>query len=133
LLGVPLLPCRRYHPAEMNKRNIQLSDIHAAFVLRLKTRPSGLRIFRATSTFTFVAAWQLVIILQMTVSMGFRISVSLYPAILTTWLLTVAMAGLSPAEHTSLRWTHNRTVGFPAYGFPIIFFQRLSLPLGLLV
>src|SRR5208282_175517 len=62
----------------------------------------------------------------MTVSMGFRISVSLYPAILTTWLLTFAMAGLSPAEHTSLRWTHNRTFSFPEYGFPVIFLQWLS-------
>jgi hypothetical protein len=25
----------------------------------------------------------------------------------------------------------NRTFGFPEYGFPIIFFQRLSLSLGL--
>jgi len=63
----------------------------------------------------------------MIVSMGFRISVSLYPAILTTWLLTFAMAGLTPAEHTSLRWTHNRTFSFPEYGFPIIFCQKLSL------
>jgi hypothetical protein len=68
----------------------------------------------------------------MIVSMGFRISVSLYPAILTTWLLTLAMAGLSPAEHTSLSWTHNHTFGLPEYGFPIIFSQRLSLLLGLL-
>jgi hypothetical protein len=36
------------------------------------------------------------------------------------------MAGLSPAEHTSLSWTHNRTDGFPVYGFPIIFFQKRS-------
>ena len=108
-----MLPCRRYHPAEMNNRNSQFSAIHAAFVLRLKTRPSGLRTLGATSTFTFVAAWQLVIILSMIVSMGFRISVSLYPAILTTWLLTFATAGLTPAEHTSLRWTHNRACRFP--------------------
>src|SRR5712675_359926 len=26
------------------------------------------------------------------------------------------MAGLSPAEHASLHWTHNRTGGFPASG-----------------
>jgi len=110
----------------------QFAIVHAAFTLRLRVRPSGLRPVGATYTFTFVAAWQLVIILSMTVSMGFRISVSLYPAILTTWLLTFAMAGLSPAEHTSLRWTHNRTVAFREYGFPIIFFQRLSHMLGLL-
>src|SRR5882724_11216177 len=29
-------------------------------------------------------------------------------------VLTVTPAGLSPAEHASLRWTHNRTGGFPA-------------------
>ncbi len=33
----------------------------------------------------------------------------LSPAIQTTGLLTLAPAGLSPAERTSLRWTHNRT------------------------
>src|SRR3954451_19866592 len=32
--------------------------------------------------------------------------------------LTSTPAGLSPAEHASLTWTHNRTCGFPASGFP---------------
>ena len=32
-----------------------------------------------------------------------------HPAIQTTGPLTLAPAGLSPAEHASLRWTHNRT------------------------
>ena len=50
-------------------------------------------------------------------SMGFRILVSLHPAIQTTGLLTLAPAGLSPAEHTSLYWTHFRTAGFPQYGW----------------
>src|SRR5262245_20540377 len=30
--------------------------------------------------------------------------------------LTSTPAGLSPAEHASLDWTHNRTCSFPAYG-----------------
>src|SRR5258708_13134005 len=30
--------------------------------------------------------------------------------------LTSTPAGLSPAEHASLHWTHNRTGGFPASG-----------------
>jgi hypothetical protein len=42
-------------------------------------------------------------------SMGFRVSVSLHPAIQATGRLTFAPAGLIPAEHTSLRWTHRRT------------------------
>src|ERR1700692_2828541 len=32
--------------------------------------------------------------------------------------LTSTPAGLSPAEHASLHWTHNRTSRFPASGFP---------------
>src|SRR6516162_2842441 len=48
--------------------------------------------------------------------MGFRVLVSRHPAIQTTELLTLAPAGLSPAEHPSLYWTHNSTCGFPAYG-----------------
>src|SRR6266700_3062919 len=32
--------------------------------------------------------------------------------------LTSTPAGLSPAEHASLRWTHNRACRFPAPGFP---------------
>ena len=41
--------------------------------------------------------------------MGFRVLVSLHPAIQATGRLTLAPAGLPPAEHTSLHWTHNRT------------------------
>jgi hypothetical protein len=42
--------------------------------------------------------------------------VSRHPAIQTTGLLTVAPAGLPPAEHASLHWTHNRTCRSPASG-----------------
>jgi hypothetical protein len=42
-------------------------------------------------------------------SMGFRYSVSLLPAIQATGLLILTLASLTPAEHTSLSWTHNRT------------------------
>ena len=35
---------------------------------------------------------------------------SRHPAIQATGLLTLTPAGLSPAEHASLRWTHNRGV-----------------------
>ena len=44
--------------------------------------------------------------------MGFRYSVPLLPAIQATELLILTLAGLTPAEHPSLRWTHNRTFGF---------------------
>ena len=58
--------------------------------------------------------------------MGFRNSVSLLSAIQATGLLIFALAGLTPAEHASLRWTHNRTSGFPRYGSPTTFPVRLS-------
>src|SRR5450830_538907 len=45
--------------------------------------------------------------------MGFRVLVSLHPAIQATGPLTLAPAGLPPAEHTSLCWTHNAACGFP--------------------
>src|ERR1700730_14303394 len=55
--------------------------------------------------------------------MGFRVSVSLHPAIQATGRLTFAPAGLIPAEHTSLRWTHvvdpkNDSSVSPATGEP---------------
>jgi hypothetical protein len=43
---------------------------------------------------------------EMALSIGFRVSVSLNPAIQATGLLALAAAGLTPAEHASLRWTH---------------------------
>src|SRR5215467_7048910 len=45
--------------------------------------------------------------LTMAVSMGFRASVSLRPAIQVTRLLALAPTGLTPAEHVCLRWTHD--------------------------
>ena len=52
-------------------------------------------------------------------SIGFRVLVSRHPAIRTTGRLTVTPAGLSPAEHASLRWSHNRTCRSPASGSPV--------------
>ena len=47
-------------------------------------------------------------ILLMALSMGFRGSVSLLPAIQATGRLALAPAGLPPAEHICLSWTHIR-------------------------
>ena len=52
-------------------------------------------------------------------SIGFRNSVSLLPAIQATGLLILAPAGLSPAEQASLGWTHNPAGRFPAPGSPV--------------
>src|ERR1700692_637705 len=56
--------------------------------------------------------------------MGFRVSVSLHPAIQATGRLTFAPAGLIPAEHTSLRWTHKRSQLFRR--LPDDFFRQIA-------
>jgi hypothetical protein len=81
----------------------------------------GFTPFEATFTFTVVTARQLVVSPRETLSIGFRILISLHPAIQTTGRLTFAPAGLPPAEHTSLTWTHFRTAGFPQYGWKVGF------------
>jgi hypothetical protein len=53
----------------------------------------------------------------MALSIGFGNSVSLLPAIQATRLLTFALVGLSPTEHTCFSWSRFRTAGFPQYGF----------------
>ncbi len=90
-------------------------------------RPSGLRTFEATFAFTFITARRLVVFPRETLSIGFRVLVSRHPAIQTTGLLTFAPAGLSPAEHASLRWTHTRTCRFPASGSSRESFARVGV------
>jgi hypothetical protein len=131
LLSVSLLPCCRYHPAEMNNRVGQFAVIHAVFTPRLRVRPSGQSLSGPPMRLLSLRPGNSLSSLKMIVSMGFRISVSLYSAIRTSWLLTLAMAELSPAEHTSFHWTHNRTFDFLEYGLPIIFSQRLRIRLAL--
>jgi hypothetical protein len=112
-------PCHRAvasTPPRSRCRIGQISAPDAAFALRLRARPSGSLIFEATYAFTFVTARPLAISPRETLSMGFRVLVSRHPAIQATGRLTVAPAGLPPAEHTSLHWTHNRTCRFPASG-----------------
>ncbi len=44
---------------------------------------------------------------KMALSIGFKNSVSLLPAIQATGRLTLAPVGLPPTEHASLCWTHS--------------------------
>src|SRR5271170_7530423 len=111
-----LPPCCRFHPAEV-KEPLR-SDFGSPCCLRPPVVSSafGLRTFEATFAFAFITARRLVVSPRETLSIGFRVLVSRHPAIQTTGLLTFAPAGLAPAEHASLRWTHNRTCRFPASG-----------------
>ncbi len=56
LLGMPLSPCRPYHPAGVTCRDSQVATAHIAFARRQRARPPELQIFGATSGFTCVAA-----------------------------------------------------------------------------
>ena len=55
----------------------------------------------------------------MALSIGFGNSVSLLPAIQATRLLTFALVGLSPTEHTCFSWSRFRTASFPQYGWKV--------------
>ena len=54
--------------------------------------------------------------LKMTSLIGFRDLVTLLPAIQATGLLAFTLTGLSPAEHTSLSWTHKLVRNFTPWG-----------------
>ena len=112
LVVVPSLPPRRSEIAVSVRLRLPMLPSPS----RLQARPSGILIFEATSTFIFITARQLAHLPWRRSSIGFRNSVSLLSAIPATGLLTLAPAGLSPAEHASLRWTHNRACSFPAHG-----------------
>jgi hypothetical protein len=60
---------------------------------RLRARPPDLLTFEATYAFARATAWQFAIILPMTLSIGFKVSVSLHFAIQATRLLIIASAG----------------------------------------
>jgi len=116
LLSMSLSPCCRFHPAEVEMPH--RSDFGIPCCLRPPEVGSALgsRPFEATFTFTVITARQLVVSPRETLSIGFRILISLHPASQTTGRLTFAPAGLPPAEHTSLNWTHSRTARFTGSG-----------------
>ena len=119
MLGMSLSPCCRFHPAEVNEP--YRSDFGCSCCLRPPVEGSafGATHFRGHICVHFrygpvtrrLPEGDVVDRLQ---SFGFRHLC--YP---NYGALTFTPAGLSPAEHASLRWTHNRTGGFPAINSPI--------------
>ena len=109
LLGVSLSPCCRFHPAEVKMPH--RSDFGTTCCLRPVEAGSafGSTFFRGHIAFTAVTARRLVAFPRKALSIGFKTLVSRRPAIQTTGRLTFAPTGLSPAEHTSLHWSHFHT------------------------
>ena len=58
----------------------------------------------------------LLTILTIVLSIGFRNSVTFLSAIQATELLTFAPVGLPPTEHASLYWTHSNSSSHPLRG-----------------
>src|SRR5499433_1360233 len=84
LLGASLSPCCRFHPAEVKVPH--RSDFGTPCCLRpcVASSALGFSTFEATFAFTVVTARWLVASPWETLSIGFRILISLHPAIRTT-------------------------------------------------
>jgi hypothetical protein len=109
LLGMSLSSCCRFHPAEVGMPHRSNFGIPCCLRPSVAGSTLGSTHFRGHLRVHFrygpmtrsLPEGDLVDRLQ---DLGFP--PSCYP---TTGRLTFAPAGLSPAEHTSLYWTHNRT------------------------
>jgi hypothetical protein len=115
LLSMSLSSCHRYHPAGVVRRFSQFATSHAVFTPRLRVRPPDLRIsrllrvhFRYGPTTCNHPKDGFVDRLQ-----NLGLPPPCYPSY---GALTFTPAGLSPAEHASLSWTHNRAGAIYAHG-----------------
>src|SRR3954451_11053522 len=119
LLDVPLSPCRRSPPAGASRR-VSRCDGPCCLRPTVGGSASGASHFRGHhcvhSRYGPVTRRP---------SRGWPCrwasghSVSLLPAIQATGVSALPPAGLTPAEHISLTWTHNRACNFAAHGSPV--------------
>src|SRR5580658_10659888 len=112
LLGASLSSCCRYYPARVSRRIGQIATLHAAFAPLPRARPLGLTFSRPPVRLLSLRPDDLLPIPRMALSIDFQDSVSLLPTIQATRLLTLASAGLTPAEYTSLSWTYDNGCRF---------------------
>ena len=117
MLGVSLSSCHRYHPAEVDRSYQSVFD-----------RSCCLRPWAGGSAFGAHSRGHLCVHSRygpMTRNLPFgglvgRLHELGYPlpCYPSYRALIITLAGLTPAEHTSLRWTHNRACGTTAPGSP---------------
>ena len=102
LLGMSLSPCCRFHPAEVQVPH--RSDFGTPCSLRPSDAGSALGSIHYRGHIRVHCRYGPVTrdLPREILSIGFRILVSPRPAIQATGLLTLAPAGLPPAEHASL-------------------------------
>src|SRR6266571_1188020 len=106
LLDASWSPCCRSHPAGGTRRASQPATDPVAFAPNPRARPPGFGLSGPPVRSLALRPGDSLTTPTMALSMGFRASVSLRPAIRVTGLLALAPAGLAPAEHVSLHWTH---------------------------
>ena len=116
MLSASSSPCRRYHPAGVPQRFSQFALRHAAFVLRLRTRPPGLALSGPPLRSLALRPGDSPTTLYDGRVDGLQGISFLPPCHPNYGVLALSPAGLSPAERASLCWTHNRACGFPAPG-----------------
>ena len=96
-------------PPRWNETNVfrQFPFAHTAFTLHLQAQLPNLLVFEANlCIYLHLRPGDSLITPRVTLSIGFRALVSLISANQATGLLAFTPAGLPPAEHTSLFWTH---------------------------
>ncbi len=107
LLCMSLLPCHRYFPAGVSSRTNQSSITHAAFAQTLKARPPGIPLFEVTLRSLALRPGSSLTIPRTALSMGFNRFGFPYGCHPSYGSLVPFPAGLAPAEHACLTWTHN--------------------------
>ena len=107
MLCMSLLPCHRYFPAGVSSRTNQSSITHAAFAQTLKARPPEIPPFEVTLRSLALRPGSSLTIPRTALSMGFNRFGFPYGCHPSYGNLVPFPAGLAPAEHACLTWTHN--------------------------
>ena len=107
MLCMSLLPCHRYFPAGVSFRTNQYSITHAAFASTLRARPPEILPFEVTLRSLALRPGSSLTIPRTALSMGFNRFGFPHGCHPSYGNLVPFPAGLAPAEHACLTWTHN--------------------------
>ena len=110
MLGMSWSSCHRYHPAEVEQPCRSAFGCPCCLRRTVVGSAFGALHFRGHLCVHFRYGPMTRSLPRETLSTGFRMLVSRHPAIQATGRLTLTPAGLSPAEHASLHWTHSRSL-----------------------
>ena len=106
LLSMSLSPCCPYHPAGVTCRAGQPATSHTAFAPPQSARPPKLFLSGPPVGSLSLRPGDSLTIPWMALSISFIRFVSSTHVTQATGALTSTPVGLTPTEHTSLRWTH---------------------------